>query len=282
MTRRPANRPFRTCVGAALFAVAGLLAAAGLTLPGGADPAQAQERTQAQAAQGAPAAVFNAQERAAIGAIVRDYLIANPEVLMEVLDALDARESAADEARIAAAIEANRAALERDGHSYVAGNPDADITVVEFFDYRCPACKMASDDVRRMIETRDDVRVVFKEFPILGPDSTLASRAAIAAIPMGGYLEFHFAMLANEGPLDRARILEIAREVGLDSARLERAMDSAKVAEIIDANYALAREIGVTGTPAFIIGNKLIPGAAPLEEIERVIAAERARRAEAG
>lgn len=225
---------------------------------------------------------FSPEEEAAIGAIVRDYLIANPQVLVEALDALDAMEAEEEAARQAAAITANRDALERDGVSFVAGNPDAAVTLVEFFDYRCPACKSAAEGVRELVAERDDVRIVFKEFPILGPDSTLASRAAIAAIPLGGYQAFHFALMENEGTLDRDRIMEIAAETGLDTERLERGMDSARVTEIIENNYDLAREIGVRGTPAFVIGTTLVPGAAPLAELEQLIEEERARLAEAG
>ena len=235
----------------------------------------------AVSAQGSEGTFTPAQEEA-IGQIVRDYLVTNPQVMIEVMDALDAMEAEADSVRQQAAITANRDALERDGYSYVAGNPDAEITVVEFFDYRCPYCKQVAEDVRALIARRNDVRIVLKEFPILGPNSTAASEAAIAAIPQGRYMDFHFALLQNEGTLDRNRVMEIAETVGLDTARLARDMASERVQTIIEANLNLAREIGVRGTPAFVIGDALIPGAVPIEEIEARIEQARAALSEAG
>ncbi len=214
------------------------------------------------------ASPFSEAEKEAIGEIIRDYLVANPEVMIEVMDALDAQEAERDRVETAAAIAKHREALENDGYSYVAGNPDGEITVVEFFDYRCPYCKQSAEDVKEIIRKHDDVRLVLKEFPVLGPESRVASRAAIAAIPQDRYLAFHFAMLENEGTLDEERIMEIAEDVGLDTERLARDMESARIEEIIKTNREIAFDIGVRGTPAYVIGDTLVPGAAPLEEIE--------------
>ncbi len=219
--------------------------------------------------------VFSDVQKEAIGEVIRDYLIANPQLMLEVMDALDAYESVAEREQQRVIINANRDALERDGVSYVAGNPEGSITVIEFFDYRCPYCKQTADDMEKLIETTDDVRLVLKELPILGPDSTVASQAAIAAVPQGKYLQFHFALLRSEGKLDREKVMEIAEDVGLDVDRLARDMESARVEAIIDNNRALAREVGVRGTPAFIIGDELVPGAAPLEALEARIEAVR-------
>ncbi|MEQ8745182.1 DsbA family protein [Pyruvatibacter sp.] len=219
--------------------------------------------------------VFSDVQKEAIGEVIRDYLIANPQLMLEVMDALDAYESIAEREQQRVIINANRDALERDGVSYVAGNPEGSITVIEFFDYRCPYCKQTADDMQKLIETTDDVRLVLKELPILGPDSTVASQAAIAAVPQGKYLPFHFALLRSEGKLDREKVMEIAEDVGLDVDRLARDMESARVEAIIDNNRALAREVGVRGTPAFIIGDELVPGAAPLEALEARIEAVR-------
>ncbi len=226
--------------------------------------------------------VFSDVQKEAIGEVIRNYLIANPQLMLEVMDALDAYESQAEAEQQRIAINANRDALERDGYSFVAGNPDGAITVVEFFDYRCPYCKQTADDMATLIERHDDVRLVLKEFPILGPNSTIASRAAIASIPQGGYLDFHFALLKSEGTLDRDKVMEIAEEQGLDVDKLASAMDSARVDAIIDDNRELAREVGVRGTPAIVIGDELVPGAAPLEVIETHIQAQRDAVAEAG
>jgi protein-disulfide isomerase len=232
-------------------------------------------------AQDAGKDVFSNAEKQAIGEIVREYLITNPQLMLEVMDALDTYESEIEEKQQAASIAANRDALEQDGFSFIAGNPDGAITVVEFFDYRCPYCKQVADDMTQLIEGHDDVRLVLKEFPILGPNSTVASQAAIAAIPQGKYLDFHFALLESKGTLDRDKVMEIAEETGLDTDKLARDMETARVETIIDTNHTLARDIGVRGTPAFIIGDRLIPGAASIEEIEARIQAVR-DSAEAG
>jgi len=233
-------------------------------------------------AQDAGGDVFTDVQKEAIGEVIRDYLITNPQLMLEVMDALDAYESQAEAEQQRLAINANREALERDGYSFVAGNPDGAITVVEFFDYRCPYCKQTAEDMAALIERHNDVRLVLKEFPILGPNSTIASRAAIASIPQGGYLEFHFALMNAEGTLDRDKVMEIAEAQGLDTGKLEAAMDSARVDAIIDDNRALAREVGVRGTPAIVIGDELVPGAAPLDVIEARIQEVREASAEAG
>jgi len=250
-----------------------VFAAAGIALAMLAAPSFAQEEG---------ADVFSDVEKEAIGQVIRDYLIANPQLMLDVMDALDAYESQAEEERQRVVIQDNRDALERDGHSYVAGNPDGAITIVEFFDYRCPYCKQTGEDMLALIERHDDVRLVLKEFPILGPNSTIASRAAIAAIPQGKYLDYHFALLRAEGSLDRDKIMEVAESVGLDTEQLARNMESARVDAIIDENTSLAREIGVRGTPAIVIGGQLVPGAAPLSDLEARIQAVRAAAAEAG
>lgn len=247
--------------------------AAAMSLLIGVSPVSAQESDKD---------IFSDVQKEAIGEVIRDYLIANPQLMLEVMEALDAYESQAEAVQQRVAIEANREALERDGYSFIAGNPDGAITVVEFFDYRCPYCKQTGDDMAELIKRNDDVRLVLKEFPILGPNSTIASRAAIAAIPQGNYLNFHFALLAVEGTLDREKVMEVAEAQGIDVDKLANSMESERVDKIIDDNRTLAREIGVRGTPAIVIGDELVPGAAPLDVIEARIQAIRDAAAEAG
>lgn len=242
------------------FAIVGSLFAVGIS------GASAQESSTAQ---------FSDAQRSEIGTIIREYLIENPQLMLEVMEALDNYEQGVEQEQQKLAISENREALERDGYSFVAGNPDGAITIVEFFDYRCPYCKQTADDMEQLVERHDDVRLVLKEFPILGPNSTVASQAAIAAIPQGNYLKFHFALLRSEGTLDRDKVMEIADASGLDTDKLASAMESARVETIIDDNRNLARAVGVRGTPAFIIGDELIPGAAPIEDIEARIEALR-------
>lgn len=202
-----------------------------------------------------------APDTEAIEKIVRDYLIRNPEVIVEALEELERRREIADQERAREAIVANREALLEDPGSYVAGNENGDVTIVEFFDYRCPYCKRSLSALMATLEKDPNVRVVFKEFPILGEESVLASRAAIASIQQGKYLDYHNALMESGNDLNEQSVLRIAREVGLDADKLMADMFSSEVTEVIRDNYLLAEALGIGGTPAFVIGDQLIPGA---------------------
>lgn len=205
----------------------------------------------ALAATPAAAQTFNAQEQAEIRAVVRDYLVRNPEVLREALDALETRVTAERWQQI-----------KDDPRDFAIGPADAPVTVVEFYDYRCAYCHAALDWVIDLTRTRRDVRVVFKELPILSPESDEAARAAIAAIPQGRFLQFHRALMSF--PLNReltsAEIDRLARQSGVDVARMRRDMDDAAVAQLLQDNRARAVEYDMTGTPGFVINGELIPG----------------------
>ncbi len=208
--------------------------------------------------------------------IVREYLLANPEILNEMLSELKAREEASASEKAKSAIASNRDGLLNDGYSYVAGNPNGDVTVVEFFDYRCGYCKKVRDDIVGLMSADSNVRVVFKEFPILGATSIEASRAAIAAKKQGDdkYWAFHQAMLGADS-LDSATIYDIAAGQGLDVEKLKTDMKAPEVDEIISKNHDLAQQIGVDGTPAFIVGDQLYPGALDAEELKAAVAEHR-------
>lgn len=208
--------------------------------------------------------------------IVREYLLANPEILNEMLSELKAREEADADKKAKDAIASNKETLLNDGYSYVAGNPNGDVTVVEFFDYRCGYCKKVREDVVNVIGGDSNLRFVFKEFPILGAVSMEASRAAIASKKQGDdkYWAFHNAMLAADG-LDSAAIYDIAAGQGIDVGKLKEDMKSPEVDDIIKKNHALAEQIGVDGTPAFIVGDQLYPGA--LDEADLKSAVEQHR-----
>ena len=210
-------------------------------------------------------------ERKRIEAIVRDYLTKNPNI---VVDALRAYE----ENRQADALVANRAALERDPGTPFAGNPRGDVTVVEFFDYRCGYCKKVTPVVREVLKKDGNVRFVFKEFPILGPESRKAAEAAQAVwkIEPDKYLAFHVAMMENRGSLDEARILEIAKSVGLDPAKVKTAMADPAVKAKLNDNQELAKNLQIGGTPAFVVDDQIMPGAVDLETL--VAAVEAARK----
>ena len=241
------------------------LAAAAFALAGLAAPAIAQE-------------TLSAEQVEAIEDLIENYILDNPEVILRAVQRLDEREREQQDADKRAAIAENRDALYADADSHVAGNPDGDVTVVEFFDYRCPYCRRSLAAVRAILEEDANVRFVFKEFPVLGPDSVVASRAAIVAQRQdpGKYMAFHRALMSARGALDKAAVLQIAAEVGLEPERLGAAMDSPEVAAVIDRNYGLAGALGINGTPTFIIGDVLVPGAIDVDAFRAIIAEVRA------
>jgi protein-disulfide isomerase len=199
----------------------------------------------------ASAQSFNAQEQAEIRAIVRDYLVRNPDVLREALDSLEQRVSAERWQQIRS-----------DSRDFAMGPPDAPITIVEFYDYRCAYCHAALEWVSDVMRTRNDVRVVFKELPILSPESMEAARAAVAAMPQGRYWQFHQALMSfplNQ-ELNSAQIDRIARASGIDVARMRRAMDHPDITRLLEENRAHAVNFEITGTPGFVINGELVPG----------------------
>jgi protein-disulfide isomerase len=207
--------------------------------------------------------------------IVRDYLLREPEVVYEALQELQRRQTAAAEARQREAIAANQSELLEAAHDPVGGNPDGDVTLVEFFDYRCAYCRRVVSSMQALLDEDRDLRVVFKELPVLGPDSVRAARAALASRKQDGYVPFHFVLMAADD-LSMAGIRAAAAEVGLDPDRLETDMSAPDVLAAIEANYALANELGIEGTPAFVIGERLIPGAVEKGRLEALIREARA------
>ncbi len=200
---------------------------------------------------GAPASAqrFNQQEQAEIRAIVRDYLVENPDVLREALDALETRVSAERWRELAG-----------DGRDFSLGPANAPVTIVEFFDYRCPYCSAAFEWVREIARTRDDVRVVLKELPVLGEGSFEAAHASLAAMPQGRYWEFHRALMTYTGELNPAAVDRLARQVGIDAPRMRRAMGSAEIQSHLSEIRAQAVEYQFDGTPGFVINGETVPG----------------------
>lgn len=218
----------------------------------------------------------SATDRQAIEQIVRDYLLEHPEVVLEALEALQHREEMAQAERQRAALAASREALTGTAAGPVAGNPAGDVTLVEFFDYQCGYCKSVHPSLKALLSRDGELRVVFKEFPILGPASLTAAQAALAAERQGKYLEMHNALMELRGTLDDAKILRAAASVGLDVERLKADMESPDVLAQIERNLRLAETLGVNGTPAFVVGDEIVPGAVPLEHLQQLIARERA------
>jgi protein-disulfide isomerase len=225
----------------------------------------------------APAQTVPPQQVPEIERIVRDYLIRNPEVLVEAMRALEKKKQDAADETVRMAVRERARDIFEDANSFVAGNPKGDVTVVEFFDYRCPYCKQAKPELDAAVKRDGKVRVVLKEFPVLGPDSMMASRAAVAVLRTqpARYLAFHDALMSSRGTLDEATVLRIARETGIDTTRMAKEMSDPKVEAILKANHELAQELLIEGTPAFIIGDRIYPGAMPTARFVEAIAQAR-------
>ncbi len=218
-------------------------------------------------------------ERAAFRAEVRAYLLDNPEVILEAIQVLEERQAQQAAVTDLDLVQQNYDALVNDGFSFVGGNPDGAITIVEFSDYRCPYCKRAYTEVMALLEENDDVRFVLKEFPILGPDSTLASQAAISVLVNQGpelYEKFHDALMTYNGPINRESLDRIAADVGVDVQKMDDHMDDDLVNQIIASNRALAQTMQITGTPTFIIGPEMLRGYAPQATMQEFV--DRARQ----
>lgn len=229
---------------------------------------------------GADAQIVSEDEEAAFRARVRAYLLDEPEVLLEAMQILEQR-------RMLEEVENERNLVSRfsgdifeDGFSYVGGNPNGSITVVEFQDYRCGYCKRAHGEVQDLIASDGDIRLIIKEFPILGEDSTLTSRLAVATMMTQGpeaYKRISDALMTYAGPINDSALERIARsaDVDLDAARAK--LDDPEVGRRIAATHQLGRNLSISGTPTFIVGEKLVRGYLPLEEMRRVV--ELSRRA---
>ncbi|MGE0584281.1 MAG: DsbA family protein [Flavobacteriaceae bacterium] len=204
---------------------------------------------------------FNEEQKSAIEQIVRDYLMKNPEVIGDVMSALEKKRLAEEDSQAQAALQANREALERSSLSYVAGNPDGDVTLVEFFDYNCGYCRHALADLQDLIKTDPNLRVVLKEFPILKQESLEAAKVSIAALRQGKYMEFHVAMLESPGLADMERALSVAKKIGLDMDKVKADIASPDILEPIRESYRLAEALGLNGTPAYVIGDYVVAGA---------------------
>jgi protein-disulfide isomerase len=204
---------------------------------------------------------FSPDQKQQIEEIIKDYLIANPEIFLEVQTALEGKMEKDQAAKLKLAIADNATEIYRAPDASVAGNAGGDITVVEFFDYNCGYCKRGLIDVVKLVESDPKVRVVFKELPILSKGSEEAARVALAAKKQGKYWELHKAMLTAKGHLDEASSLRIAEKLGLDMDKLKADMASPEVAAEVARSEALAKKMGVNGTPHFLVGDRAIPGA---------------------
>ncbi|MBH0189974.1 MAG: DsbA family protein [Nitrospira sp.] len=203
---------------------------------------------------------------------IERYIRTHPEVIMQSLQSMEAKREAEQRERQKAALAAKQNELLHDPTSPVSGNPKGDITVVEFYDYRCGYCKKAASAVTELQQVDPRVRVVYKDFPILGEPSELAAKAALASQAQGKHQVFHEALFASHAEMTKEEILKIAARVGLDAKRLEADMANPQWQAAIEKNRAFAQELGISGTPAFIVGTELVPGALDLSGLKELIA----------
>lgn len=225
-----------------------------------------------QLAEGSPSILTSQQLETLIG----QYIKENPEIITSAIqDAqAEAEKAKADQGDAKLAELSTR--IFDDPADPVLGNPQADLAMVEFFDYRCPYCKRVAADVDALVGEDTKLRIVFKEFPILGPESVFAAKLALAAGQQGKYREMHTALMDHRGDFGELALMELAKGLGLDVARLKSDLDGPAIAGMVQTNLDLGREMGVSGTPAFIIGRKVVPGAISRDEMKKLIAEARA------
>lgn len=213
----------------------------------------------------------------AIKDIVRQTILENPEIIGEALLKLRQKKRQAKTQRAKRMIAARRAELLNDPDSPVGGNPRGDVTVIEFFDYNCAYCRRTAPAIAELLRQDPAVRLVYKEYPILGSSSVFAAQAALAARAQGKYVALHEALMNAKGALSQDKIMEIAASVGIDTARLRKDMGDPAIMDAISRNRVLARALGTKTTPSFVIGEELVRGQKDLQTLKRLITAARAR-----
>ncbi len=204
-----------------------------------------------------------------------EAILENPEIIMQAVEILQAREAAEQAAQTELTLSAQRNLLENDPNAFVLGNPDGDVTVVEFFDYNCGYCKRAMPEVKALLASDPNVRLVMREWPILSEGSMFASRAALASREQGRYEDFHWALMEQRGRIEEAVVMRIAQDLGLDIQKLVVDMESEAVQDHLQTSTALTQSLGFGGTPSFVIGNELVPGMVDADEMKRLVALSR-------
>lgn len=202
-------------------------------------------------------------ERDALHAEIRGYLLENPEIIMEVIGILDERRALGEAAAEASLVTDNSSAIYDDGYSFVGGNPDGDITIVEFVDYQCGFCRKSHPEVRELISADGGIRLIIKELPILGPGSELASRAAISTLISEGpeaYERLNLALMTLQGQVTEASLDSALAEAGLDVATIRAGMDADEVTRRLQDTRGLAQALAISGTPTFVFGDRMVRG----------------------
>jgi protein-disulfide isomerase len=249
-----------------------LLAAAALAVPL-ALPAAAPARAQS----------FNADQRSEIERIVKEYLLSHPELLQDVMNELEKRHALAEAEKHRAAVKQYSAAIFSSPRQVNLGNPQGDVTVVEFFDYNCGYCKRAMADMLDLLKADPKVKFVLKEFPVLGEASEQAAQVA-AAVRMQDktgkkYLEFHQKLLTGRGQVDKARAMAVAKEIGLDVARIEKDIAGEEVKATLEESFKLANALGLNGTPSYVVGSDVVVGAVGLKVLQQKVNSARCGKA---
>jgi protein-disulfide isomerase len=218
---------------------------------------------------------FSASQRGELERIVREYLVAHPEVIQEAMTELEKRQTAADAEKHKAAVKQYSEALFTSPRQVVLGNPNGNVTFVEFFDYNCGYCKRAMDDMLTLLKDDPKLKVVLKEFPVLGPGSVEAAQVAVAVRMQDKtgkkYLEFHQKLLSGRGQADKARALAVAKDIGLDMGRLDKDLASPEVKATLQESFKLAEALGLNGTPSYVIGDNVVVGAVGLESLKEKV-----------
>ena len=226
---------------------------------------------------------FSDEQRGQIETIIKNYLVSHPEVLEEASAEFAKRQAAAETEKHEAAIAANSQTIFNSPRGVTIGNKNGDVTFVEFFDYNCGYCKRAMTDMFNMMKSDPKLKVVLKEFPVLGPGSVEAAQVAVAVRmqdPNGTkYLDFHEKLLSGKGQADKARAIAAAKEAGLDMAKLEKDLASPEVRATLDENFKLAEAMGMNGTPSYVIGKQIIVGAIGIDGLKEKVAVARCGKA---
>ncbi|MEM7613941.1 MAG: DsbA family protein [Pseudomonadota bacterium] len=221
---------------------------------------------------------LSAEDQAALNAQIRAYILDNPEIIAEALDVLEARQREAQQAADRLLVSTHLEALHDEETSFIGGNPEGDITIVEFLDYQCSFCKRAHPEVTELLSQDGNIRLIQREFPILGPMSEIASRAAISVLLDQGpelYATFSDAMLRHQGQLSQPVIDRLAEASGVDVSKMQALSRSNQVTQIIQANHQLARQLQITGTPTFVFGDQMVRGYLPLAQMQAVVTEQR-------
>ena len=213
---------------------------------------------------------------ARIKELVLETIRENPGIVLEAVQIIEQRKQERQAANAKMVLSDNRSLLENDPNAPVLGNPDGDVTVVEFFDYNCPYCRRAKPHIETLLEEDPNVRLVYREWPILGEGSVFAARAALASREQGKYEEFHWALMGMQGRAEEASVMRIAEEIGLDVARLRQDMQAPEIDSHLARSMEMSQALGFNGTPSFVIGDALVPGVIEADEMIRLVQDARA------